>query len=78
MSKRTKEEIQELAADSRELLASKAFQTAILTLRKQWFGQLMAEQGGGLTEAALCSKLRALEEVATQLQVFINDEKMTR
>jgi hypothetical protein len=66
-----------LADEAKELLDNKAFTTAILSLRKRYFELLM---GAETTEnkIAFIERIRALEDVPQQLQVFVNDEKMHR
>jgi hypothetical protein len=67
----------ERARAAKDLLEDKAFQYALLKLRQQWFQELLIDGGGGLTGARLCAKINALESVATELAVCINDYKMT-
>jgi hypothetical protein len=64
-----------LADEAKELLDNKAFTAAILSLRKRYFELLM---GADTTEnkIALIERIRALEDVPQQLQIFVNDEKM--
>ena len=70
-------ERKERADEAKELLESKAFTAAILALRKRYFEQLMGSQ---TTEEKLSfiEKIRALEDVPQQLQIFLNDEKMAQ
>jgi hypothetical protein len=66
-----------LADEAKELLDNKAFTTAILSLRKRYFELLM---GADTTEEKLVfiERIRALEDVPQQLQIFVNDEKMAQ
>jgi len=64
-----------LADDANDLLKSKAFQAAILALRKQWFAELMASNNDEL-DRALKAQMRALEAIPQELQVFVNNQKM--
>lgn len=66
------EEVKRLAYESKELLADRAFQAAILALRKQWFGELMTIHDNKAF-VRLTLKLQALEAIPQQLQVFVND-----
>jgi len=70
------EDIKERARISKELLENKAFQYALMKLRKQWFQELMDNGAGDLTGARLCARINALEALATELAVQINDYKM--
>jgi hypothetical protein len=69
----------ELAESAMELQQSKAFQHAILTLRKQWFAEMMelepkVDSTGYLTALARrASMLSTLEAIPTELQRIIND-----
>ena len=65
----------ELADQSKALLDDPAFQAAILKLRQQWFADLMASDRPDHV-AGVLGKLRALEAIPQQLQVFINDQSM--
>jgi hypothetical protein len=70
------EDIKERARLAKELLENKAYQWATLELRKRWFQELLQNGGGDLTGARLCARINALEAVATELAVQINDYKM--
>ena len=66
----------QLAQDAEGLLENKAFTAAILALRKQWFGELLATDPKYLVQ--IQARLQALEAIPQQLQIFINDEHMAR
>jgi hypothetical protein len=68
-------ERKERADEAKELLENKAFTAAILALRKRYFELLMSSQ---VTEdkMMLIERIRALEDVPPQLQIFVNDQKM--
>ena len=68
-------ERKERADEAKELLESKAFTAGILALRKRYFEMLMGAQ---TTEEKLqfIERIRALEDVPQQLQIFVNDQKM--
>ena len=68
-------ERKERADEAKELIESKAFTAAILALRKRYFEQLMGAQ---TTEEKLqfIERIRALEDVPQQLQIFCNDQTM--
>ena len=70
-------ERKERADEAKELLDNKAFTAAILGLRKRYFELLMGAQS---TEEKLVfiERIKALEDVPQQLQVFVNDEKMAQ
>jgi hypothetical protein len=70
------EEIKERARLAKALLEDKAFKYAVLELRKRWFQELIDNGGGDLTGARLCARISALEALATELAVQINDYKM--
>ena len=71
------EETKRLATQAKELKEDPAFVAAVLALRKQWFGQLMAmhDEKGVLY---LTMQLQSLEAIPAQLQVFINDWEMVK
>ena len=66
-----------LADEAKELSDNKAFSASILALRKRYFELLM-----GATKKrdklAFIERIRALEDVPQQLQIFVNDEKMAQ
>jgi hypothetical protein len=66
------EEVKRLAHESKELMADRAFQAAILGLRKQWHAEQMATSDRE-TIVALALKMQALEAIPAQLQVFVNN-----
>jgi t-SNARE complex subunit (syntaxin) len=65
----------EFADAAHELLGNKAFNQAILDLRKRWFDEFLAAQ---TTETVLERKamIKALEAIPTELKILINDYKM--
>ena len=67
----------ERADEAKELLDNKAFTAAILALRKRYFELLMGAED---IEDKMCmiERIRALEDVPQQLQIFVNDELMAR
>ena len=70
-------ERRQLADEAKELLDNKAFTEAILRLRKRYFELLMAPNSTE-EKLALIERIRALEDVPQQLQIFVNDEKMAQ
>ena len=64
-----------LADEAKELLDNKSFTNAILALRKRYFELLMGAED---VESKMCmiERIRALEDVPQQLQIFVNDQKM--
>jgi hypothetical protein len=70
------EAIKERARLAKFLLEDKAFQWAVLQLRKRWFQELLDNGGGDLTGARLCARISALEGLATELAIELNDYKM--
>lgn len=70
------EEKKALSDAARILLDDPAFSSAVLSLRKRWFGQLMEIDGNTLRQAELCSMLRALESIPAELGTLINDYRM--
>ena len=70
-------ERKERADEAKELLDNKAFTAAILALRKRYFELLMGAED---IEDKMCmiERIRALEDVPQQLQIFVNDELMAR
>ena len=66
-----------LADEAKELLDNKSFTNAILALRKRYFELLM---GADDVEAKMCmiERIRALEDVPQQLQIFVNDQIMAQ
>jgi hypothetical protein len=69
-------ELRERAEAAKALLDDKAFQFALLSLRKRWFGQLLEQQGQTLRQAELCSMLRALELFPHELGTLVNDYRV--
>jgi hypothetical protein len=69
----------ELSESATELQQNEAFKHAILTLRKQWFAEMMVlepkvDSAGYLTALARrASMLSTLEAIPTELQRIIND-----
>ncbi len=68
-------ERKERADEAKEILENKAFQAAILALRKQWFAEAMAEPPGPVRDEII-AKVKALEAFPQQLQIIINDQTM--
>ena len=68
----SQEEKKDLAKTARELIEDKAFIEAVRRLRKQWFDELMNEPANTLQQAELCSRLRTLERVGSELVVIMN------
>ena len=68
-------ERKERAVESQEFLDNKTFTNAILALRKRYFELLMAAQDVE-TKMCMIERIRALEDVPQQLQIFVNDQKM--
>jgi hypothetical protein len=71
------EDIKERARLAKTLLEDKAFQYAMLKLRQRWFQELLDNGGGDLTGVRACARINALEGLATELAVQINDYKMS-
>ena len=69
------EERKALAEEAKDLLENKAFTTAVLELRKRWFGEMMASTDWALDQM-LKAKIQALEAVPQELQILINNQKM--
>jgi hypothetical protein len=69
-------EKRELSDAAKALMQDKAFQAAILSLRKRWFGELLEESGNTLRQSELCSRLRALEMLPHELGTLVNDYKV--
>jgi hypothetical protein len=65
----------EFADAAQELLGNKAFNQAILDLRKRWFDEFLV---ASTTETVLERKamIKALEAIPTELRIRINDYKM--
>jgi hypothetical protein len=65
----------EFADAAQELLGNKAFNQAILDLRKRWFDEFLVAQ---TTETVLERKamIKALEAIPTELQILVNNYKM--
>jgi hypothetical protein len=72
------EQIRELGQEAQALLNSKAFQEALLRLRKQWFAELMAVPEYHLTARTLHAKLQALEAIPLELLAIVNDATMQK
>jgi hypothetical protein len=67
----------EFAQAAEELLGNKAFNQAILDLRKRWFDEFLASEP---VETVLERKamIKALEAIPTELQILINDYRMAQ
>jgi hypothetical protein len=63
------------ADDALELLENRIFTRAVLTLRQEWFQELM---GAPSTDRRfeLVAMLKALEAIPNRLQIYVNDQKM--
>ena len=73
------DDIHRRADQAKALKEDPAFQAAILALRKEWFGLLMAgAQSSPEQKLELVARLRTLEALPQQLQVFMNDWAMTK
>ena len=73
------DDIHRRADQAKELKDDPAFQAAVLALRKEWFGMLMASaQSSPEQKLELVARLRTLEALPQQLQVFMNDWTMTK
>lgn len=70
--------IRERATEAVGLVENPIFQDAILKVRQQTYAELLAAPIGSLTATALHAKLVALEDIPSQLKLFINDAKMRR
>ena len=68
------EEVHHLADQAKGLKEDPAFQAAILALRKEWFGTLMApNQMPPEQKLEIVARLQALEAIPQRLQVLMND-----
>ena len=65
----------ELADSAKALIEDKAFSSAILSLRKRWFEELMNATGTD-EKLELIARTKALEAIPAELGVLINDFKM--
>jgi sulfur transfer complex TusBCD TusB component (DsrH family) len=65
----------ELNDGARELLDNKAFDAAILSLRKRWFDQLLIADGIEKV-VEYRAMIKALEAIPAELTVIMNDWKM--
>lgn len=73
------EDIHHRADQAKALKDDPAFQAAVLALRKEWFGMLMAgAQLSSEQKFELIAQLRTLEALPQQLQVFMNDWAMVK
>ena len=66
----------ERARLAKALLEDKAFAYAMLQLRQRWFHTLLEKGGGNSDSVELVAKINALEGLAMELQICINDFKM--
>ena len=66
------DDIRRLAEQAKDLKDDPAFKEAVLALRQQWHGEAMVAKTRDEREE-LNFKMRALESIPQQLQVFIND-----
>lgn len=70
------EEVRELAAEARSILASKALKYALSEGRRRIYAELAAAIPGDLTSVRLHVKLLALEEIPRTLKVILNEDTM--
>lgn len=70
------EPIRQRAYEAKELLENAAFKWAALKLRQRWFQELLENGGGDVGAIRLIANINALENLASELQVCINDYKM--
>lgn len=72
-------EKRELAQEAAQMLGKDhVYGKAVLATRKLWFNQLMQEGIGSEASWDLHAKLKALDAVTDQLQIFINDYRMAQ
>lgn len=67
----------ELADEAKELMDNRAFKAAILVLRQQFFGELMASKDK-LHQDQLVAQLKALEAIPGRLESLMLDERMAQ
>jgi len=70
------QEKRELAGEAKLVLENKAYQWAILELRRRWFQELLGHGGVGKETVRLTAQINALEAVATELAIAINNYKV--
>ena len=71
------EEVHHLADQAKALKDDPAFQAAVLALRQQWHSEAMVAKTRDEREE-LNFRMRALESLPQQLQVFMNDWMMVK
>jgi hypothetical protein len=69
------EEVKARATAAKALLEDKAFQWAVLELRKRWFAEFL-KSATDVELRSMQAKINALEALATELAIQINDYKM--
>lgn len=67
----------EFAQAAEELLGNKAFNQAIIDLRKRWYDQILAAVPGAARDE-LVAMSKTLDALAPELQILINDYKMAQ
>lgn len=72
------EEIEERAAEARHLMNSKVLKEAFEAAQQECMRELIQADVGSLTAATAHARMKALDGVLQQLQVFINEATMQR
>lgn len=74
MAKLQPHEIEERAAEARNILNSEAFKVVIDAVHNRCIQTLLSEPVGSLTAASAHATMKALTEIKGELQSQINDE----
>ena len=66
-----------LAEEAKDIIESRAIQSAILMLRRRWFDEWTASTNKERDEQ-LKAQINALEAIPRELQILVNNEAMAR
>jgi hypothetical protein len=69
-------EVEEKAAEAESLLASEVFQSAMNGVYSRAVGTLLSTEVGSLTATGAHATMKAIIDIRSQLEDFINDHKM--
>ena len=71
-------EREELVADAKATLASKAMEYVFEQAKEEYYQQLIQAEVGGLTASTAHASMKVLEEVRARLQSIVDNDLMVR
>lgn len=76
MTQPTALEIEERAAEARNILNSQAFNWVFVELQQEYLNELIQADVGGLTAATAHARMKVLGDVRARFESFITDQLM--